>query len=65
MEKEQEKVENKKTKKKPKKLYLVLSIFFMLLTVFLLFIEQMGAALGPFFMAVLLILYIKKPDENS
>jgi len=33
--------------------------------VFLLFIGQMGAALGPFFLAVLLILYVKKPDENS
>ena len=65
MEKEQEKVEDKKTKKKPKILYLILSVIFLLLSVFLLFIKQMGAALGPFFMAVLLILYIKKPDENS
>ena len=65
MEKEQEKIEEKEIKKKPKKLYIVLSIIFMLLSVFLLLIGQMGAALGPFFLAVLLILYVKKPDENS
>ena len=65
MEKEQEKIEEKEVKKKPKKLYIALSILFMLLSVFLLIIGQMGAALGPFFLAVLLILYVKKPDENS
>ena len=65
MEKEPEKIEEKEVKKKPKKLYIVLSILFMLLSVFLLIIGQMGAALGPFFLAVLLILYVKKPDENS
>ena len=65
MEKEQEKIEEKEVKKKPKKLYIALSILFMLLSIFLLIIGQMGAALGPFFLAVLLILYVKKPDENS
>jgi len=65
MEKEQEKIEEKEIKKKPKVLYIILSILSLLLSVFLLFIGQMGAALGPFFLAVLLILYVKKPDENS
>ena len=65
MEKEQSKTEEKKIKKKPKVLYIILSILSLLLSVFLLFIGQMGAALGPFFLAVLLILYVKKPDENS
>lgn len=65
MEKEQSKTEEKKIKKKPKVLYIILSILSLLLSIFLLFIGQMGAALGPFFLAVLLILYVKKPDENS
>jgi len=57
--------QEKERKNKSKKLYLVLSILFMLLSIFLLLIGQMGAALGPFFLSVLLILYVKKPDENS
>ena len=65
MEEEQGKIEEKEIKKDRKKLYFAFSIFFIILSIFLLFIGQIGAALGPFFFAILLILYVKKPNENS
>ena len=47
---------------KNKKIYTVISVVFFLFSIFLLFIQQYGAALGFFFIAVIIMLQLK--DKN-
>ena len=45
-------------------IYFILSIIFLLLSVFMLLIEQLNAAIGPFFLAFLTLLYVKSLNEK-
>ena len=65
-----EQVDEIKDKEKdiPKKskviIYFILSIIFLLLSVFMLLIEQLNAAIGPFFLSFLTLLYVKSLNEK-
>jgi len=65
MDKVIEEIEKDETPKKSKVIvYFILSLILLLLSVFMLLIEQFSAAIGPFFLAFLTLLYVKSLNEK-